>query len=198
MVEPEHRADVDDARARLHHAPAGLRHPVGAVEVDVDHPPELLRRLARGGHGGADAGVVDQHVDAAELAHGLLDHARAVLGLGDVGGDGDAAAAERLDALGGLLEPLGAAGADRDVGAGFGEAGGERGAEPGGGAGDDGDLAVERKRSMRDMGTHCPREVGNTRDMADKPLWRKAFDAVDRRVAGPVEAAARSDAFGDR
>jgi polyhydroxyalkanoate synthesis regulator phasin len=33
--------------------------------------------------------------------------------------------------------------------------------------------------------------------MAEKPLWRQAFDAVDRRVAGPVENAAGSDAFGD-
>jgi polyhydroxyalkanoate synthesis regulator phasin len=33
--------------------------------------------------------------------------------------------------------------------------------------------------------------------MAGKPLWRRAFDAADRRIAGPVEAAARSDAFGD-
>ena len=33
--------------------------------------------------------------------------------------------------------------------------------------------------------------------MAGKPLWRQAFDAVDRRIAGPVEGAARSDVFGD-
>jgi polyhydroxyalkanoate synthesis regulator phasin len=33
--------------------------------------------------------------------------------------------------------------------------------------------------------------------MADKPLWRQAFDAVDKRVAGPVEASARSDVFLD-
>ena len=33
--------------------------------------------------------------------------------------------------------------------------------------------------------------------MADKPLWRKAFDAVDKRVAGPVESGAHSDMFGD-
>ena len=33
--------------------------------------------------------------------------------------------------------------------------------------------------------------------MAGKPLWRQAFDAVDRRVSGPVEAGARSDAFTD-
>src|SRR4051794_20206663 len=33
--------------------------------------------------------------------------------------------------------------------------------------------------------------------MADKPLWRRTFDSVDRRVAVPIESAARSDAFGD-
>jgi len=33
--------------------------------------------------------------------------------------------------------------------------------------------------------------------MAGKPLWRQAFDAVDGRVSGPVEAGARSDAFTD-
>jgi polyhydroxyalkanoate synthesis regulator phasin len=33
--------------------------------------------------------------------------------------------------------------------------------------------------------------------MADKPLWRKAFDAVESRAAGPVEAGAHSDLFGD-
>src|SRR3954469_4435497 len=33
--------------------------------------------------------------------------------------------------------------------------------------------------------------------MADKPLWRRTFDSVDRRVARPIESAARSDAFGD-
>lgn len=30
-----------------------------------------------------------------------------------------------------------------------------------------------------------------------KPVWRQLFDAVDRRVAGPVETGTRSDAFGD-
>jgi hypothetical protein len=30
-----------------------------------------------------------------------------------------------------------------------------------------------------------------------KPAWRKAFDAVERRVAGPVESAVRTDAFND-
>jgi hypothetical protein len=30
-----------------------------------------------------------------------------------------------------------------------------------------------------------------------KPLWRQLFDAVDHRVAGPLESGTRSDAFGD-
>jgi chromosome segregation ATPase len=30
-----------------------------------------------------------------------------------------------------------------------------------------------------------------------KPLWRQAFDAVERRVAGPTESAVRSDVFND-
>ena len=33
--------------------------------------------------------------------------------------------------------------------------------------------------------------------MADKPLWRKAFDAAESRAAGPVEAGAHSDLFND-
>jgi len=33
--------------------------------------------------------------------------------------------------------------------------------------------------------------------MPERPLWRQVFDAVDRRVAGPVEAGARSDVFAD-
>jgi hypothetical protein len=33
--------------------------------------------------------------------------------------------------------------------------------------------------------------------MPDKPMWRQAFDAVDRRVSGPMERAAGSDAFHD-
>ena len=33
--------------------------------------------------------------------------------------------------------------------------------------------------------------------MSGKPLWRKAFDEVDKRVSGPVEAGAHSDLFGD-
>jgi hypothetical protein len=30
-----------------------------------------------------------------------------------------------------------------------------------------------------------------------KPLWRQLFDAVEHRVAEPIEAGTRSDVFGD-
>ena len=33
--------------------------------------------------------------------------------------------------------------------------------------------------------------------MTEPPLWRQAFDAVDKRVTGPVEAGVRSEAFVD-
>jgi hypothetical protein len=33
--------------------------------------------------------------------------------------------------------------------------------------------------------------------MPDRPLWRQAFDAIDRRIAPPIEAGTRSDVFGD-
>ena len=93
--EPEDAADVDDAAAGLHHPAAGLRHPVAAVEVHVDDLAELLGRLAGGGHGGADAGVVDEHVDPAELRHRGVDERLAGLRVGDVGLHRQRAAARR-------------------------------------------------------------------------------------------------------
>src|SRR3954468_8218211 len=39
--------------------------------------------------------------------------------------------------------------------------------------------------------------MGRHPAMAAKPLWRRAFDDVDRRISGPVESATRSDTFGD-
>jgi len=33
--------------------------------------------------------------------------------------------------------------------------------------------------------------------MAGKPQWRQAFDAVERRVAGPLEASVGSELFND-
>ena len=33
--------------------------------------------------------------------------------------------------------------------------------------------------------------------MAGKPLWRRAFDGVERRLAGPLESGVQSDLFAD-
>jgi polyhydroxyalkanoate synthesis regulator phasin len=33
--------------------------------------------------------------------------------------------------------------------------------------------------------------------VAGRPLWRRAFDTAERALAGPAEAAARSEAFND-
>jgi hypothetical protein len=42
------------------------------------------------------------------------------------------------------------------------------------------------------------RVAGSVDPMATgKPLWRQAFDAMERRVAGPTETAVRSDVFND-
>jgi len=55
----------------------------------------------------ADAGVVDQDVDAAELAQGRRGQRRGDLRIADRAGDEDAAPAERLDAVGEELLVLG-------------------------------------------------------------------------------------------
>ena len=79
----------------------------GPGEHDVDEPLPLLERLLEEGHDDAHAGVVDEHVDTAEGVHGRLGHACHVVGLGDVGADGDGPAAGGLDLVGHGLGVLG-------------------------------------------------------------------------------------------
>ena len=101
------------------------------------------RRLPGGGHGGAHAGVVDQHVDVAELGHRRVDQRLALVGVGDVGLHREHPAAGVAHQLGRLLQPVGTAGAEDHVGAGLGQPAGEGHAQAAGGAGHDGDLVVE-------------------------------------------------------
>ena len=98
-----------------------LRHPVTAVEVHVEHLAELVGCLPGRGDGRPDARVVDQHVDAPEVLHRLVDERLAAVGIGDVGAHDDGALAGRLDELARVLELLDAAGAEGDVSAGLGE-----------------------------------------------------------------------------
>ena len=71
--------DVDDraSAARLHRRHGALDAVEHAVEIDVDHPVpvvvlDLVDRRARS----ADAGIVHQHVEAAERRQPLLEPAR--------------------------------------------------------------------------------------------------------------------------
>ena len=59
--------------------------------LDLEHHPEVLLRERLDGAEPGDGAVVDEDVDRAQLALGLLDQAGAVLGAGQVGGDRTAA-----------------------------------------------------------------------------------------------------------
>ena len=84
-----------------------------------------------GGHGGADAGVVDQYVHVTEFLHSFGDDPVAVFRVRDVGLDRDAPAAQGFDPGAGFLELLNATRTDRDVGTGLGQTGGKGHPEPG-------------------------------------------------------------------
>ena len=97
-----------------------------------------MRRLAD-----VDAGVVDEDVDAAEIAGDALGHGGDGGLVGDVGGDGDrlGAASRQLGDRGVRLRLVAAD--DRDRGAGFGQSAGHAEPDAAIAAGDDGDLAAE-------------------------------------------------------
>ena len=62
--------------------------------------------LPGGGHGGPDAGVVDQDVDPPERSHCGVDDLAAVIGTGHVGAYGDRPAAGVFDQLPGGGQPI--------------------------------------------------------------------------------------------
>jgi hypothetical protein len=95
------------------------------------------------GDGGADASVVDQHVDPAELAHGRAREGGAVLRIGDVGPDGQTAPAFGFDQRAGLREAVFTPGAEHDVRAGLGQGLRELDSEPARRAGHDRHAPVE-------------------------------------------------------
>ena len=89
-------------------------------------------------------GVVDQHVDAAELGDGGVDEALAVLGAGDVGRYRQRAAAEGAHLGRDRRQLVGAARRQRDVGALARQGEGDVAPHAGADAGDDGDAVLEQ------------------------------------------------------
>ena len=96
----------------------------------------LIRRDVVDGAVDAEARVAHHHVEPAELLDRLRDEHVHVVFAGDVGDNGKRASAGRHDFRGDRVEPVAAAGADRDRRAVAREAQGGRASDAGGGAGD--------------------------------------------------------------
>jgi hypothetical protein len=107
-----------------------------ALEVDVHRLVEQFGRhvLQRRRHRG-DPGVVDEHVDAAELGDGGVDERAALLPVADVAGHREGPPPEGPNLGGDHLAGVELAAGHHDVGASLGEAEGHRPAEALGGAG---------------------------------------------------------------
>ena len=122
----------------------GLGGEEGGFEIGVEGGvPGLLG-------GGAEfgfeeiGGVVDEDVEAVEVVDGLIDEILDFGDAGEVGGNGDGAAAEFFDFVDGVAGfVFGMAVVDGDVGAFGGEAQGDEAADAFGGTGDEGDAARE-------------------------------------------------------
>jgi hypothetical protein len=88
--------------------------------------------------------MTDRNCSGVSLSAGSrLDEGCAVVGVRDVGAYSDRAASGVFDEGACLFEAVRSAGAEGEVGAGFGERGSESDAKPAGCAGQDGDPAVE-------------------------------------------------------
>jgi hypothetical protein len=144
--------DVDDAPGarRRHRRRHRLDATVAAGQVDGDDAFEFLRRLLEERRLLADAGAVDENIDAAEGLMRGRHHGLDARRVGDVDGD-------RLPASAGGCDLVGDGGGVTDVGGDDGRSLGGKpqrhgAAEAAGAAGDDGDLAFEAHRlsSLRD------------------------------------------------
>jgi len=146
-----HRAHVDDRAAlllRVHRLEAGAGGQEGAVEVDREHLlPGLERHLVhRADH--LHAGIADQDVDAAELAHDALHTGLHLRLAGDVHGDADGLAAGIADLPGHRLGPFQVEVGDGDLGALAGEGQRDAAADAAGRTRDDGYLICHAHESV--------------------------------------------------
>src|SRR5205807_7618953 len=75
----------DAAAALLHHRPhRRLAEVEGGGEIHLEHAAQIVRLVAHDEAVDADAGVVHQHVDAAQLGHHRVDGPRAGFGVAHV------------------------------------------------------------------------------------------------------------------
>ncbi len=114
-----------------------------AEDVDPEQCLEVLRIGLKQELDLGDPGVVDEDVDAAELARDPLDEPEDGVAVGDVGCDRDRPAAEGADLLGHLLGTFGINVVDGDVGAVGGQPERDGPADSPRRAGDDGHLPVD-------------------------------------------------------
>jgi hypothetical protein len=142
-LETQHRGDVDDLAAPLRdEVPARrLAQEEGRLQIEVDNSiPVGLGEVDR--IGSADhAGIVHQHIEAAELLQGFADDARNGFQRSEIRLHEGESPSERLHFGGGVV---GVRAADRsDVGAGFGQSQRDALAEAFVRTGDHGDLALQ-------------------------------------------------------
>lgn len=141
-------ADVDDhAVAAFAHAGDGeLGEVEGGEEVELEHVADGFVVGLPGGLIEADAGVVDEDIDAAVVGEGGFDEVAAKIRVGEVAGDGEVAGLSGMG-LGGD-----GAGGESEAGAALGEFGGEGLADAAGCARDEGHLAFNAHcLSFRDL-----------------------------------------------
>ena len=117
--------------------------PFRRLEVDVDHRRPAVDVEARDRPDLADAGVADEHVEAAELLDRECDEALEVLALGDVRAPSRGPVAASADAVGQFIQTLGAPRSQHDGGASLGEQQRGRLADPAARAGDGDNLAFD-------------------------------------------------------
>ena len=146
--------DVDDGpEAGLGHGPhEAADHVPGAVEVEVDHRAPAVVRDLRWQRRELAAGVVDEEVDPTELVVDALLQRVDLIGLPDVGRDGEAATSQRTDGDRGVLERLGGPAGHHQVGPVAGEGERRRPADAGAAAGHERDPSAKSSAANMSSG----------------------------------------------
>ena len=132
---------------------AALRQRERGAHVEVERALERPHVGVDERHRHRTADVVHHDVEATELGHRGVDETGDGVEVGQVGGDHHGAPAPLLHLRGDVVELVGGAGGDDDVGTGLGQSEGRRGADAAPGGGDDGDAVVETEAVEQHAGT---------------------------------------------